>query len=452
MTRRGLVLCALGTGVVLAVAAGLAARVPEDIGGMTRDRAELYIAAAAAAGALYAAAAWQVLRGPAGHGGLAAVLGLALAMRALTLLSPPLQSTDIYRYVWDGRVQAAGINPYAHLPAAPELRALRDEGTGAEAIYPNINRADFAPTIYPPAAQAIFAAVGLVWPTIWGMKAAMLLFDLLGIGGALLLLRAAALPLERVLILAWNPLVVWEFAGAGHIDAAALGLSGLALVAAARRYPAAAGLALAGAVLCKLLPAALAPALWRRWDWRLPAAVGAAMVLSYGAYALGGWGAGWRVLGYLPGYASEEGLGEGDGFFLLRALALLGPVPHWAGMAYAALAGAGLLALAAWVALRAPLPDAMPARTRVICRDAVLLTGATMAVLSPHYPWYFTALALPCVVWPNPAALWLTLAAPVLYLDHGLGMVAAPALVFLPAAALLAVPLFQRRPHPALPA
>lgn len=452
MTRRGLVLCALGTGIVLAVAAGLATRAPEDIGGMTRDRTELYIAAAAGAGALYAAAAWQVLRGPAGRGALAAVLGLALAMRASTMLSPPLLSTDIYRYVWDGRVQAAGINPYAHLPVAPELRGLRDDGTGAEAIYPNINRADFAPTIYPPAAQAIFAAVGLAWPTIWGMKAAMLLFDLLGIGAALLLLRAATLPLERVLILAWNPLIVWEFAGAGHIDAAALGLSGLALLAAARRYPATAGLALAGAILCKLLPAALAPALWRRWDWRLPVAVGAVTVMGYGAYALGGWGAGWRVLGYLPGYASEEGLGEGGGFFLLRALAVLAPVPRWAGLAYAALAGAGLLALAAWVALRTPLPDAAPARTRVICRDAVLLTGATMAALSPHYPWYFTALVLPCVVWPNPAALWLTLAAPVLYLDHGLGMVAAPALIFLPAAALLAVPLFQRRPHPALSA
>ena len=142
MTRRGLVLCALGTGVVLAVAAGLAARVPEDIGGMTRDRAELYIAAAAAAGALYAAAAWQVLRGPAGHGGLAAVLGLALAMRALTLLSPPLQSTDIYRYVWDGRVQLSGTSPYRYTPLDDRLARLRDPflfpglGPGDRSGYP----------------------------------------------------------------------------------------------------------------------------------------------------------------------------------------------------------------------------------------------------------------------------------------------------------------------------
>ena len=457
MARRDLALCALGIGIVLAVAAGLAQRSPVDAGGMDRHRAVLYVAFAAVAGALYAAAVWQVLRWPAGRGVLPAVLLLGLAMRALTLGSPPLLSTDLYRYVWDGRVQAAGINPYLHVPAAPELAHLRDEGAGAEAIYPNINRAGFAPTIYPPAAQAVFAAAGMLWPTIWGMKAAMLAFDLLGIGAALLLLRSAGLPQGRVLILAWNPLVVWEFAGGGHIDAAALGLSGLALLAAARRHPVAAGLALGAAVLCKLLPAALVPALWRRWDLRLPLALGGLVAVGYAAYALGGWGAGWRVLGYLPGYASEEGLGSGGGFFLLRLWALLGAVlgwavPGWAVPAYAALAGAGLLALAARVALRAPLPEAAADRTATICRDAVWLTGATMFALSPHYPWYFTALALPCVVAPVPAALWLTLAAPVLYLDHGLGQVAAPAVLFLPAAALLAAQLFHRQARPALPA
>ena len=86
------------------------------------------------------------------HGAIWLVLGVAVAMRLLTLTAPPVLSSDLYRYVWDGRVQLAGINPYRYLPAADELAFLRDE-----AVYPHINRAEYAHTVYPPAAQAIFA-------------------------------------------------------------------------------------------------------------------------------------------------------------------------------------------------------------------------------------------------------------------------------------------------------
>lgn len=66
---------------------------------------------------------------------LLVILGGALAMRLALLLAEPYLSNDIYRYIWDGRVQAAGINPYRYMPAAPELAHLRDA-----AIFPNINR------------------------------------------------------------------------------------------------------------------------------------------------------------------------------------------------------------------------------------------------------------------------------------------------------------------------
>ena len=411
---------------------------------MNRERTVLYVLWAAGAGVFYAAAV--LLPGGSGRRGLLAVLGFAAVMRVLTFVPPPLLSTDVYRYVWDGRVQAAGINPYLHVPAAPELQALRDTGPGAAAIYPNVNRAEFAPTIYPPAAQAIFAAVGLAWPSVWGMKGAMLAFDLLALAVAVMLLHAARLPPERVLIYAWNPLVVWEFAGGAHIDAAATGLTALALLAAVRRWPAWAGVALALAVLCKLLPAALFPAFWRRWEWRLPLACAVVIAAGYACYA----GAGWRVLGYLPGYAQEEQL-AGGGAFLLRLLAVLGPVPGWAGPAYAA---AGLLllgGLAARVMLQGPLPLDPGQRATALCRDALWLGTATAVVLSPHYPWYMAGLVLPAVLAPVPAVLWLTLAGPVLYLDHGFDEVVWPALVFLPFAALLAWDLLRRaQPRPAL--
>ena len=260
----------------------------------------------------------------------------------------------------------------------------------------------------------------------------MLAFDLLAVGAALLLLRAARLPPERALIYAWNPLVLWEFAGGAHIDAAAVGLSALAILAAVRARPALAGGALGLAVLCKLLPAALFPALWRRRDRWTPLACGAVIAAGYACYA----GVGWRVLGYLPGYASEERLADG-GVVLLRLAALFGPLPSWAGPGYLALALAGLAALALAVVRRA-LPSDPARRAAAVCSDALWLGAATMAALSPHYPWYLAGLAWPAVLAPRASALWLTLAAPAMYLDPDHDQVVWPALVFLPFAGLLA--------------
>ena len=100
----------------------------------------------------YAIAAWLVLRGGP-HGAdsgraLATILIVGVAMRCLLLPGTPV-STDLFRYVWDGRVQAAGINPYLYIPSDAALSSLRDD-----AIYPFMNRADYAPTMYPPQGPA----------------------------------------------------------------------------------------------------------------------------------------------------------------------------------------------------------------------------------------------------------------------------------------------------------
>src|SRR5215469_9412819 len=98
-------------------------------------------------GAFYLAAVALTRRGGLSRRALIAVLAVAALMRLAALLAPPYLSDDINRYVWDGRVEGAGINPYRYVPADPHLAALRDE-----AIYPKINRSDYAPTIYPPVA------------------------------------------------------------------------------------------------------------------------------------------------------------------------------------------------------------------------------------------------------------------------------------------------------------
>ena len=93
------------------------------------------VAGAVVAARRRAGAAWRFCR----RATIWLVLGVAVAMRVMTLVAPPLLSSDIYRYVWDGRVQLAGINPYRYVPDAPDLAFLRDD-----AVYPHINRADYA--------------------------------------------------------------------------------------------------------------------------------------------------------------------------------------------------------------------------------------------------------------------------------------------------------------------
>ena len=355
------------------------------------------------------------------------MLGVAIAMRLPPLLAPPFLSSDLNRYIWDGRVQQAGINPYVYVPADPALASLRDD-----MIYPHVYRADYAPTIYPPMAQVIFAAIAGIAETRFAVKLTMLGFEALALFCVALALRRASLSETRLLIYAWNPVAAWAFAGNGHVDAAAIGFIGCALLARAVGRGTLAGAALAAATLVKFLPVAIAAALWRRWDWRLPAAFLIVAAALYGLYA----GAGWKVLGFLPGYSAEEGLNHGGGFYLVAALGQLAPLPGAAGTLYVAAAGAALACLALRMALLSP-PDPRPADDiRGVCGRAAVLGAAAMAALSPHYPWYFVWLALPSCITPYASVVFLSVAPLLLYLDPWGERFWWPSLIYVPFAML----------------
>ena len=104
--------------------------------------------------------------------GLVVIIGLCVLLRLLVLAPFPLTSIDIFRYVWDGRIQAAGFNPFSHVPAAPELRMLRDD-----VIFPYVDKADYAVTIYPPASQLLFLLVTRVHESVIAMKVALVAFE-----------------------------------------------------------------------------------------------------------------------------------------------------------------------------------------------------------------------------------------------------------------------------------
>src|SRR5215472_7590076 len=199
--------------------AGVAAQFDRDL--------PAFVAIALLQGAAWAAAAAVIARGVRRLFLTILTLGTAALLRVIALASPVFLSDDINRYIWDGRVQAAGINPYRYLPVDPALAALRDE-----AIFPNINRSNYAPTIYPPVAQMIFLLATRLGETVLAMKLVVVAFEVIGICGLLAVLRAAGAPRENILLYAWHPLPVWEIAGAGHIDGAIVAFVALALVAA----------------------------------------------------------------------------------------------------------------------------------------------------------------------------------------------------------------------------
>jgi len=318
----------------------------------------------------YAAGVWLLAEARGGRA-ITLILVVAGAARLILLPAPPTLSTDAYRYVWDARVAAAGISPYAHAPDAPELHRLKDQ-----IIYPRLNHLGWR-TIYPPAAQVFFQGVYAVKPdSVFAMKVILGAADLLGIGLLFGLLGAAGVPLARVVIYAWNPLVLTEIWGSAHLDALVIpAVVGAVWAALANRHALAGALLGVGAAI-KLYPAALLPVLLAGRGRLLGAATFAAVLLAgYGP----SMGLGLPALGSLPRYMAEEYFNPG----LLRALV---DMP--------ALTVAAALGWIVWLATRHDTP---------LVDRAVLLIGG-LVLLSPNiFPWYALWL-LPCLAaapsWP----------------------------------------------------
>jgi hypothetical protein len=364
------------------------------------DDFDLFVPVAYAQGAVYALGAFILLQPdrPASDRRIvfALIVAVAVILRLIALATPPnFLSTDLYRYIWDGRVQGAGINPYLYVPADPALASFRDD-----AIYPLINRVDRAPTIYAPFAQLVFFAITRFGDDPQILRLGMLGFEIAAVLALAALLKRCGLPLERLALYLWHPLALWEITGGAHVDAIMLAGVLAALLAAATGKRALAGAVFAAATLTKFLPLVIAPALYRRGDWRMPAAFLAVVAALYGFYA--SWnGAGWRVLGFLPGYASEEGLTQGSGIFVVSLLQRIGLSDTMAKYCFVALA----VTLLGGLALRALArePD-----TREMVLVAASLIVVTIALLSPHYPWYFCWIVAFIPFLPRYSLIYLT--------------------------------------------
>ncbi|MEU4271800.1 glycosyltransferase 87 family protein [Streptomyces sp. NPDC026092] len=371
----------------------------------------------AASWALFAACLLALRKVPPRRAVVLVLAGSAL-VAATGLVAPARTSTDAYRYVWDGRVQAAGLSPYDHAPDAPALVPLRDdwlfpEGAAcqdpavsplpppaatADADCTRLNRPTVH-TIYPPLAESYFLAVHLLAPDDSRLKPLQTGGALLSVavtGALLLTLRRRGDP-RTAAYWAWCPAVPVEAVNNAHVDVLGvlLAVAGLGLVARGRRG--AGGTFLGAAVAVKLMPAIVLPgALAGVRHARDAAAVllpaAAVTVLSYVPYVLLSDGS---VLGYLGGYVEEEGYDDADSRNRYALLRLVLP-PSLALPALAVV----LLAVCAWVVRRGD-----PERP---WSGALLVTGTAFLLLTPGYSWY--ALLLVALVALDGRWEWLLVA------------------------------------------
>ncbi|MDQ3502741.1 MAG: DUF2029 domain-containing protein, partial [Actinomycetota bacterium] len=326
---------------------------------------------------------------------------VALRLAAVTAVVP--LSDDLYRYAWDGQVQASGTSPYRYAPTAPELAELRtdwlfpdaqecEQEIGRGAACTRINREDVR-TIYPPVAQAWFLlghSLGASELRDLGWELMALVADLATAVLLWRLLVARGRDPRWVAVYAWSPVAVLEAVQNGHVDGLATFFVVLAVALAGRR-PGWSGAALGVATMIKLYPALLLPVLLSRRPLRVSTAFLAVCVASYLPHvlALGG-----DVLGFLPDYLQEEDYASGDRYLLLRPLGLVGtPATLIAG-------GLGLAVLA--VVLRR-LGTARPED------NALLLFGAALLLATPVQPWYGLPLAALAALAVRPA--WLAVPA-----------------------------------------
>lgn len=254
--------------------------------------------------ALYGVACFIVLQADADTVDRRTLFGifvLAALMQAVLIFSRPTLTDDMYRYVWDGRVQAHGISPYRYPPNAPQLVHLRDKE-----IYPSINRKPVV-TVYPPAAEAAYFLLWRIWPdNIHWFQAAMAAGGL--VAGILLvgLLKDLGYSPARSLIFLWTPLLIFETAHAAHVDGLVLPLLVGAWWARVRERDALVGFLLGIATAMKFYPALLLPFLWRPQDpkgkWITPLTFVIAIGMFYVPYVLTSETS---VLGYLPRYFKE---------------------------------------------------------------------------------------------------------------------------------------------------
>ena len=325
------------------------------------------------------------------------MLGGGLVLGVLALARAPSTSTDEYRYIWDGKVQLAGVDPYRYAPSSPDLARLRDPslfGAPDHCTAPfrggctSINRPTVH-TIYPPVAEGAFTLVRVVSFGGRGGRLPMQVAALLGslaIGWLLLRWGGARGRPWLAAVWMWCPTVLIDLVNNAHIDWLAVFFVVLAYATPAVRRPGWSGVLIGASIATKLYPVLALPSVlssFRREDGirsilskRNLVVAGAALGLVVLVYVPHVVAVGSAVIGYLPGYLNEEHYSSGSRLLLIGWV-LPHPVDTVVGVVLVAAA-----ALWAWLRCDPLEPQ----------RSAVVVFGVTLLAFTPNYGWYMAML------------------------------------------------------------
>ncbi len=303
-----------------------------------------------------------------------------------------LYDHDLWRYLWDGHVAAHGVNPFQFAPNDPRLDALTDAGDTASTdgrdvwsdIRDNVNH-PWVPTIYPPLAQFVFRLAHAIAPgSVLVMKSLFTGFDLLAALLLALTLRRLGQPTTRVILYAWNPLVIKAFAASGHVDAALVAaLAATAyFFAGGRRRVAAISFGLAA--LAKLTPIVLLPFIVKRTGWRNAALIAAVLLAGYAPFA----GAGSGLFTGLLTFAREWQFNAGPYALATVGIGYLNQDPAMAARTVCGLIIIGVILFLAW------RDDGRAASFASYATPAI---GALIIFSPTVMPWY--------VIWALPLAI-----------------------------------------------
>ena len=263
------------------------------------------------------------------------LLGWALAARLVLVGTTPWLSDDLYRYLLDGRVLAAGVNPFSAPPQDPSIVALAPE-LAAKVNHPEV------PTIYPPWVQLFGWLAAVLDLGVVGWRVLMSLVDLAAMGLVARLFGLGPRGWRAAAVYGLCPLAVWETGANGHLEALVAVPLILAVTSIEKGHAIRAGLALGVATLGKYYALLLLP-LWlrRRGFKRMAAVTLLVMVAGLWPFTLGGVDVFAGLRTYLgdwsfnsPLYAGLSAVGVPD--LVLRGLPFLviglgGAVAGWRG-------------------------------------------------------------------------------------------------------------------------
>jgi alpha-1,6-mannosyltransferase len=199
-------------------------------------------------------------------------IGAAVIFRASLLFAIPALSDDFYRFVWDGRLLAAGYHPFAEVPSYYMSQPVSIPGIDA-ALYNRLNATETF-TVYPPVAQFIFwLSVKLSPESLYGsvivMRVIILSFEIATLWMLSKILRQFKQPQTAVLLYALNPLVILELTGNVHHEGIMIFflLAGIWFLNAGKKRVLS-SLAYAFSICTKLVPLLFLPLLVRYLGWK----------------------------------------------------------------------------------------------------------------------------------------------------------------------------------------